>query len=118
MQNDELGSIINDIARSVNNKVNDSINSAQYGTGFSMGTVTETGLNVDNVKQEYLKGDYWILDNLKNAETITTESASGPESHKHTIKTPDNQKPIKVGDRVLVALMGVNAVIIGRISNA
>ena len=118
MQNDDLGSIINDIARSVNNKVNNSINAAQYGTGFSMGTVTETGLNVDSIRQEYPKGDYWILDNLKNTETITTESANGPESHSHIIKTPNNQLPIKVGDRVLVALMGVNAVIIGRISNA
>lgn len=117
MQNDDLGSIINDIARSVNNKVNNSINAAQYGTGLSLGTITETGLNVDSVKQEYTKGDYFILDNLKNPESITTESANGPESHNHIIKTPDNQKPIKVGDRVLVAVMGVNAVIIGRVSN-
>ena len=117
MQNDDLNSVINDIARSVNTNINRSINESQYGTGISLGTITETGLNVDSVKQEYTKGDYFILDNLKNPESITTESASGPESHKHTIRTPDNQKPIKVGDRVLVAVIGVNAVIIGRVSN-
>lgn len=57
------------------------------------------------------------MDNLKNTDNITTESASGTESHTHTIKTPSNQLAIKVGDRVLVAVMGINAVIVGRISN-
>ena len=112
-----VNDIVNEIARQLNNNVNEAIGAAQYGTGISLGTVTETGLAVDSIKGEYQKGDYWILDNLKNAESITTESASGPESHAHTIKTPSNQKPIKVGDRVLVAVMGVNAVIIGRVSN-
>lgn len=113
MQTDTLS----EIARTINNNMNSAIAESNYGTGFSLGTVTDTGLNVDNVKQEYPRGDYWILDNLKNPDSITTESANGPESHIHTINTPNNQKGIKVGDRVLVALMGVNAVIIGRVSN-
>lgn len=109
--------ICNEIARTVTGNTNKSISAASYGTGIALATLTESGLLVDGIKQEYPKGDYWILDNLKNVESITTEYASGPESHSHTIKTPDNQKAIKVGNRVLVAVMGVNAVIIGRVSN-
>ena len=116
MLSDEITEMCNGIVRTVNNNTNKSINNASYANGIALGTVTESGLLIDGIKQEYSKGDYWILDNLKNAESITTESASGPESHAHTIKTPSNQKPIKVGDRVLVAVMGVNAVIIGRVS--
>lgn len=109
--------IYNEIARVVHGNTNQSIAASNYGTGMALATVTESGLLVDGIKQEYPKGDYWILDNLKNDENIITESASAPESHSHNIKTPDNQKPIKTGDRVLVAVMGVNAVIIGRVSN-
>ena len=109
--------ICNEIARVVHGNTNQSIAASNYGTGIALATVTESGLLVDGIKQEYPKGDYWILDNLKNTDNITTESASGPESHTHTIKTPSNQLAIKVGDRVLVAVMGINAVIVGRISN-
>lgn len=112
-----LNDLCNEIARTVKGNTNKSIAAANYGTGIALATLTESGLLVDGIKQEYPKGDYWILDNLKNDESITTESANGPESHNHTIKTPDNHKHIKVGDRVLVAVMGVNAVIIGRVSN-
>lgn len=109
--------IYNEIARVVHGNTNQSIATSNYGTGMALATVTESGLLVDGIKQEYPKGDYWILDNLKNTDNITTESASGPESHTHTIKAPSNQLAIKVGDRVLVAVMGINAVIVGRISN-
>lgn len=117
MQNDVIDNVCNGIVRAVNKNTNKSINESNYAAGMALGTLTESGLLVDGIKQEYPKGDYWILDNLKNAESVTTESTNGAESHTHIIKTPDNQKTIKVGDRVLVAVMGVNAVIVGRISN-
>lgn len=117
MLNDVINNTCNEIARTVSGNTSKSIAAASYGTGIALATVTESGLLVDGIKQEYSKGDYLILDNLKNTESITTELASGPESHSHTIKTPDNQKAIEVGNRVLVAVIGVNAVIVGRISN-
>ena len=108
-----VNDIVNEIARQLNNNVDEAIGAAQYGTGISLGTVTETGLAVDSIKGEYQKGDYWILDNLNNPEEITSEISN---NHSHSIKLPANQSKIKPGDRVLVAVLGVNAVIIGRVS--
>lgn len=118
MQNDVIGDVCNSIVRTVNKNTNDSINASNYASGMALATVTESGLLVDGIKQEYPQGDYWVLDNLKNPDTLETESSGGGETeHKHTINTPDNLKTIKTGDRVLVAVMGVNAVIVGRVTN-
>ena len=117
MQNDVLGNVCNGIVRAINKNTDQSINASNYAAGMALATVTETGLLVDGIKQEYPKGDYWILDNLNNPDTIETESSGSTTTHKHTIKTPDNQRAIKIGDRVLVAVMGVNAVIVGRVTN-
>lgn len=115
--NDVLENVCNGVVRAINKNTSQSINASNYASGMALATVTDTGLLVDGIKQEYPKGDYWILDNLNNPKSIETESAGSTTEHTHKIKIPDNQLPIKTGDRVLVAVMGINAVIVGRVSH-
>lgn len=86
-------------------------------TGFSMtlGTITETGLVLDNFKYEIT--NYMVLDYLAmDKDYFTgTDVAGGEYSHSHRVKTPDGLKPLNVGDRVLVATIGAQNIIVGRV---
>jgi hypothetical protein len=81
-------------------------------TGLTMGTITDTGLLLDNFKHEF--SDYMVLDYLKLEDSYNTESGGDP-SHSHEIKTPGNIKKLKAGDRVLVSQFGADNVVVGRV---
>lgn len=62
------------------------------------------------------KSDYLILEELKSRTATTSSKSVGDHgSHSHTVKT---QEGLSVGDRVLVAWVNNDAVVVGRIKNA
>lgn len=106
--------VFNELARTMNKNTNSAIQGAIYGTGLTLGTITETGLLLDNFKHEFI--DYMVLDHLRLEDSYNTESTTCTVSHKHEFKTPEPIKKIKVGERVLVAQFGAENIVIGRIS--
>lgn len=106
------GDIFNEIARAVYGKTNEAIEGAIFGTGLALGTLTSTGLKLDNFKHEFT--DYMVLDYLKLEDSYNTEIAGDP-SHSHEIETPLNIRKLKVGDKVLVAQFGADNVVVGRV---
>lgn len=119
-----------DIARTFNNNTGKMINGAIDGLGLTLGTITSTGLKTDNLKQELT--DYMILDYLKLNDNYPKNKVISEENHSHTISegscsnnnhshvfyTPDKLKPLKNGDRVLVAQVSSDFIVIGRVSHA
>lgn len=104
-----------ELARAMKDETNKSINSATTGLGVEFGTMTETGLQLDNFKSEIT--DYKVLDYLTiNKDYFTNTNSAGEDSHSHSVITPDGLKPLKPGDRVLVSQIGAEFVIIGRVS--
>ncbi|WP_040328457.1 hypothetical protein [Clostridium ihumii] len=101
-----------EVVRTINNNTTEAIDGAMYGTGFTLGTLTTTGLKLDNFKKEI--NDYLVLDYLNLKDKYNTESA-GEHTHSHNFKTPLNIEKLKVGDRVLVAQLGKDCIIVGRV---
>ncbi|MEC5403942.1 hypothetical protein VXE66_18725, partial [Clostridioides difficile] len=65
--------------------------------------------------------DYLVLESLTLKEdyfTFSDEALGGEYKHKHRIETPKELKPLSIGDNVLVAVMGAQFVVIGRVVNA
>lgn len=108
--NDNDGDVFNEIKRLIDNNTNGAIKGAIDGTGLTLGTITETGLKLDNFKHEFT--EYRVLDYLMLADSYNTESAS---EHSHEIKTPSNLKKLQLGDRVLVAQFGADNIVLGRV---
>jgi hypothetical protein len=108
-----VSDVFNDIKRIMDGNTNNSINAAMFGSGLSLGILTETGLLLDNFKYEFT--DYLVLDYLKLEDSYNTQVTSCTVSHSHEFKTPDHIKKLKVGDRVLVAQFGADNVIVGRV---
>ncbi|WP_017752529.1 hypothetical protein [Clostridium tyrobutyricum] len=79
-------------------------------TGFSMtlGTITETGIKLDNFKYEI--SDYMVLEYLTMNKDYMTETNNSDK-----VTTPDELKPLNVGDRVVVATIGVQNIVMGRV---
>ena len=65
--------IFEEVVRSLNNNTGKAIDGALYGTGFTLGTLTATGLKLDNFKHEI--NDYLVLDYLDLKDKYNTESA-------------------------------------------
>jgi len=105
-----------ELASTMKDHTNKSVNNAVSGLGVEFGTMTEAGLKLDNFKHEIT--DYKVLDYLKLDKDYFTQTdvAGGEYSHSHNVKTPERLKPLKPGDRVLVAQIGAEFVIIGRLS--
>jgi uncharacterized protein YebE (UPF0316 family) len=94
-------SSFNSVARQIKANINKKTNEALSITGCELGTITSTGLKLDSFKKEIK--DYMVLDYL----TIN-----------NTIDLPNQLRSLQAGDRVLVATMGSDFVVIGRLSNA
>lgn len=107
--------IINEIVREIKGNTNKTISNTISSLGLELGTVTSNGLKLDNFKYEIQ--DYMILDYLKLKDEYNTELA-GTYTHGHVFKTPGNLKALKEGDRVLVAAVGNEFVVVGRVVNA
>ncbi|OOM72926.1 hypothetical protein CLPUN_46290 [Clostridium puniceum] len=112
MSNHE-GDVFNEIVRTVHGNTDKAINGAMFETGTVLGTLTATGLKLDNFDKEYK--DYLVLDYLKLNDSYYTEATTCTASHRHEFKTPEHIKKLEVGDRVLVAQFGADNVIIGRV---
>lgn len=107
--------IFNEIAREIKGNTNRAVNEAISYIGLDLGTITAAGLKLDNLKYEIQ--DYMMLDYLKMKNEYNTEIA-GEYPHNHIFKTPEELKPLVTGDRVLVALLGNEFVVVGRVINA
>lgn len=107
--------IFNEIAREIKGNTNRAVNEAVSYIGLDLGTITSTGLKLDNFKYEIQ--DYMMLDYLKMKNEYNAEIA-GEHPHNHIFKIPKELKPISVGDRVLVALLRSEFVVVGRVVNA
>jgi hypothetical protein len=107
--------IFSEIAREIKGSTNKAIGKAISSLGLELGTITNSGLKVDNFKYEIK--DYMVLEYLKVQDQYITEVA-GETPHSHTLKTPNELKKLSVGHRVLVALVGDEFVVVGRVLNA
>ncbi|KAI3346232.1 hypothetical protein FDB30_04165 [Clostridium botulinum] len=109
--------IFEDIKRVMDNNFKSGINEAMFSNSLVLGTITTTGLKLDDFKHEIT--DYMLLDYLKLNDNCNTENTTCTSSHSHEIRTPENLKSIKAGNRVLVARIGNECIVIGRVmSNA
>lgn len=107
--------IFNEVAREIKGNTNVAVNKATSYLGFDLGTITSSGLKLDNFRREIK--DYMMLDYLKMKNEYNTETA-GEYPHTHIFKTPEELRLIAPGDRVLVALLGNEFVVVGRVVNA
>lgn len=107
--------MINEVAREIKGHTDKTISNTISSLGFELGTMTSSGLKLDNFKYEIK--EYLMLDYLKMENEYNTEIA-GEHPHNHIFKIPKELKPISVGDRVLVALLGSEFVVVGRVVNA
>lgn len=107
--------IFNEIAREIKGNTNRAVNEAISYIGLDLGTITSSGLKLDNFKYEIQH--YMMLDYLRLKDEYNTETA-GEHSHSHNFKTPKELKPLDPGDRVLVALLKNEFVVVGRIVDA
>ncbi|EGO86273.1 hypothetical protein G8S49_11050 [Clostridium botulinum C] len=105
--------IFNELAREIKGGTNKAIGNDLSSLGF--GTITSSGLKLDKFKYEIK--DYMILDYLNLKDEYTTEAA-GTYTHSHILKTPNNLKALKEGDRVLVTTVGNEFIVVGRVINA
>ncbi|EMY9786945.1 hypothetical protein VXA70_18405 [Clostridioides difficile] len=109
----------NGVARILKEKMNKSVNDGVFGIGCELAEITINGLKVNGYKDEIQ--DYLVLENLTLKEdyfTFSDEALSGEYRHKHKIETTKELKPLTIGDKVLVAVMGAEFVVIGRVVNA
>ncbi|MCC0659248.1 hypothetical protein [Clostridioides sp. ZZV14-6044] len=109
----------NGVARILKEKMNKSVNDGVFGMGCELGEITSNGLKVSGYKDEIQ--DYLVLENLMLKEdyfTFSDEALGGEYKHKHKIETPKELKPLSIGDKVLVTIMGAEFVVIGRVVNA
>lgn len=115
-----METIFNEIARHIKDNTNKSIEKAVL--KLELGTITSSGLKVDNFK--YVANEYMVLEYLKTENQYETNSAGveihdqGTQYHKHRFNIPSVLRPLSSGDRVLVATVDNNFVVIGRVSNA
>ena len=105
----------NELAREIRGSTNKAVNKVVSYIGLNLGTITSSGLKLDNFKYEIK--DYMTLDYLQLEDEYNTETA-GKHTHSHVFKTPNNLKRLKEGDRVLVAAVGSEFVVVGRVVNA
>lgn len=104
--------IFDEVVRTMNNNTNKSIANSLFGVGLTLGTFNGNSLLLDNFKHEIT--DYLVLDMLNLENSYNTEESN---DHSHVFKTPGSLQSIKAGDRVLVAEIGAECVIIGRVTH-
>lgn len=106
-----MDTIFNEIARQMKEDISKTVN--QSALGLELGTITSSGLKVDNFK--YVVNDYMVLEYLKTENQYETRMS---ENHNHAFNIPNVLRPLAAGDRVLVATVDNNFLVVGRIANA
>lgn len=104
--------IFDEVVRQMHSNTDKSIANSLFGVGLTLGTFNGDSLALDNFNKPIT--DYLILDLLNLGDSYSTEQSSG---HSHNFNMPEPLKSIKQGDRVLVALIGAECVIIGRVKH-
>ena len=99
-------------------------NNALSGIPCVLGTITPTGLLLDNFKHEikdYLVAEYLTLDE-PDFTTTETDGAhvhplTGGGAHSHQVRTPEKLLPLRLNDRVLVIPVnnGQDFVVVARV---
>lgn len=133
--------VLNEIAREIQNQQQNSINMALFNSGLVLGTMTaERKVKLDNFKYEVpcMVLKYLTIPELYMEKTAKDQgdhphgpsgehsqyNGSGQHSHPntegkhiHDLVTPEQLKPLKAGDRVLVAIVnnGSDHVIVGKV---
>lgn len=78
---------------------------------FDLGTIKSDGsLLADQYPIPIPKDEYLICRSLVHDDPLTITNTVS--SHSHTVNIPDSMAPIKAGDRVLIAWIGDDVVII------
>lgn len=109
--------MFNGIVRDMKEHTNKVVGKAISSVGLEFGTITSSGLELDDFKHEIK--DYMVLDYLKmDKDYFTQTNSAGEDSHSHKVITPDGLTTLKIGDRVLVAQVGSEFIVIGRVRNA
>lgn len=104
--------IFDEIVRQMHSNTNKSIAKSLFGVGLTLGTFNGDSLALDNFNKSIT--DYLILDLLNLGSSYSTGQSDG---HSHSFDIPGPLQSIKQGDRVLVALIGAECVIIGRVAH-
>ena len=111
MENNKFN-IFDEVVRTMNDNTNKSIAKSLFGIGLTLGTFNGNSLSLDNFAGDIT--DYLILDLLNLATSYSTEESN---DHTHEFNIPAPLQSINDGDRVLVAEIGDDCVIIGRVSH-
>jgi hypothetical protein len=105
--------IFNELARDLKGNTNKAINRAIASVGYELGTITSSGLKLDNFKYEIK--DYTVLEYLK----LNPNNFSSTTDELHSVATPNQLRPLASGDRVLVAAVSESDfIVVGRVTNA
>lgn len=103
-----MDNIFNEIVREIKGHANNAAANAIAMNCLEFGTIEATGLKLDNFKYEIK--DYLVLDYLKLDKNNFSSSSDGA-----TVSTPDKLSPLKQEDRVLVATVAGEFIVIGRV---
>lgn len=100
---EELGKIINQQMKEVLNR--------NKGITVELGTINaNNSLSVASLSNAIPKGDYMISLHLtQSSQTLNTSSV---EEHEHSINLPSKLRGLKSGDRVIVAWVGTEPIVI------
>ena len=87
---------------------------ANLGITVELGTITKNmALSVSSLGNPIPKGDYMISLHLMQASLeIATSRVESLENHRHTVTIPSKLRGLNSGDRVLVAWVGTEPVVI------
>lgn len=105
-----------ELAKLIRKHASEAAERGQIATGLELGTITQSGLKLDGFKHEIT--DYLLAEHLTLAAdymTETTQDNPEPGTHNHRVITPNQLKPLSAGDRVIVAPIGADFIVLARV---
>lgn len=113
MKDNPFKSIVAELDGQMKRRANEAVD-GQW-AAHELGTIEVGGLRLDNFTKEVIPVDRCLIARdltLKTPDFTDTEEVSGGSGyaeyapHSHSVITPEELLPVKVGDRVLVAPVG------------
>lgn len=87
------------------------INQANKGVTLELGTIRDNmALSVSSLGNAIPKGDYMIA--LRLTAGSLTIKTSKEEEHLHSVDLPEKMRSLRAGDRVLVAWVGTEPIVV------
>lgn len=103
------GSNIEELGKMLNTHMKN-VTSRNTGITVELGTINANmALTVASLGNAIPKGDYMLSLHLKPTGTFQTETTEG---HTHTVTLPDKLRGLKAGDRVIVAWVGTEPIVV------